>query len=163
MILLLDDFRSPAEVARRWSAFSDRVMGGVSVAHAMLAEVQGHPSLRLTGRVSLENNGGFAQVARQLDDIDGSAFSGLQLRVCGVPGSYFVHLRTADTRAPWQYYGAALPVTTAWTDVFLPWSAFTPVSRSAPLDVGCLQRLGLVAAKVAFEPDLAISRLELVP
>lgn len=163
MIAVLDDFRSAAEVAQRWSAFSDRVMGGVSVAHAALMEVHGQPSLRLTGRVSLENNGGFVQVARPLDDLDASSFSGVQLRVCGVPGSYFVHLRTADTRAPWQYYGAPLPVTPAWADVFLPWLAFTPVALGAPLDVRRLQRIGLVAAKTAFDADLAISRLELVP
>lgn len=163
MIMVLDDFRNAAAVAQRWSAFSDRVMGGLSVAHAALAEVQGQPSLRLTGRVSLENNGGFVQVARQLDDIDASTFSGLQLRVCGAPGSYFVHLRTADTRAPWQYYGAPLPVTGAWVDVYLPWSAFTAMSLTAPLDVRQLKRIGLVAGKAAFDADLAISRLELVP
>jgi hypothetical protein len=163
MIVVLDDFRSAAAVAQRWSAFSDRVMGGMSIAHAGLAEVQGQPSLRLTGRVSLENNGGFVQVARQLDDLDASAFSGVQLRVCGAPGSYFVHLRTGDTRAPWQYYGAPLPVTATWADVYLPWSSFKPVSLAAPLDVRRLMRIGLVAAKTAFDADLAISRLELVP
>ena len=163
MIVVLDDFRSASEVAQRWSAFSDRVMGGVSVVHAALSDVHGQSSLRLTGRVSLENNGGFVQVARQLDNIDASTFGGLQLRVCGAPGSYFVHLRTADTRAPWQYYGAPLPVTAAWADVYLPWSAFRAVLLSAPLDVRRLQRIGLVAAKTAFDADLAISRLELVP
>lgn len=163
MIMLLDDFRSAADVAQRWRAFSDRVMGGVSEAHAAFAEVRGQPALRLTGRVSLENNGGFVQMARPLGDLDALAFGGLQLRVCGAPGTYFVHLRTADTRAPWQYYGAPLPVSEAWADVFLPWSAFTAVSLSAPLDVRELQRIGLVAAKTAFDADVAISRLELVP
>lgn len=165
MILLLDDFRDSARVAREWSAFSDRVMGGVSVAKASLAEVQGQMALRLTGRVSLERNGGFIQVARQLPDggINASSFSGLQLRVCGAPGSYFVHLRTADTRAPWQYYGAALAVEPVWHDVYLPWRAFTPVSLDAPLDVTRLQRIGIVAGKREFDADVSVSRLELVP
>ena len=164
MILLLDDFRDSTRVAREWSAFTDRVMGGVSVAKASLLEVQGEQALRLTGRVSLERNGGFIQVARPFADgsVNAAAFSGLQLRVCGTPGSYFVHLRTADTRAPWQYYGAPLEVRPTWHDVYLPWSAFRPVSLTEPLDATRLQRIGIVAGKVAFDADVAVSRLELV-
>jgi hypothetical protein len=115
--------------------------------------------------VSLERNGGFIQVARLLEGgtIDATRFGGLQLSVCGAAGSYFVHLRTADTRAPWHYYAAPLPVTNVWRDVYLPWSAFTSGSLREPLDVGTLERIGIVAAKAAFDADISISRLELVP
>ncbi|MFN5599019.1 CIA30 family protein [Gemmatimonas sp.] len=164
-MLVLDDFHDGATVAREWSVFSDRVMGGVSVARAALVDVQGERALRLTGHVSLERNGGFIQMARHLSDggMNASTFSGLQLRVCGTPGRYFVHLRTIDTRAPWQYYGATLNVQDVWRDVYLPWHAFTPVSLSTPLAVTQLQRIGIVAGKQAFEADVAVSRLELVP
>jgi hypothetical protein len=47
--------------------------------------------------------------------------------------------------------------------VLLPWHAFTPVSLRDPLDVRTLERIGIVAGKAAFDADVAISRLELVP
>lgn len=165
MVLRLDDFTDRAAVARHWSAFTDRVMGGMSDARAGVETIGGRTALRLTGRVSLARNGGFIQVARRFDGgrVDASPFRGVQLAVCGAPGSYFVHLRTGDTRAPWQYYGASLPVTPSWHDVLLPWHAFTPVSLRDPLDVRTLERIGIVAGKAAFDADVAISRLELVP
>lgn len=165
MIHVLDDFSDTSQVFRQWSVFSDRVMGGLSTGKAEVVDIDGYPALRLRGRVSLERNGGFIQVARAFgeDGLDASRFSGLQLRVCGAPGAYFVHLRTADTGAPWQHYAAPLPVTPRSTDVFLPWRAFRGVSVTAPLDVRHIGRLGLVAARQAFDADLVVSRVEFVP
>ena len=163
--LRLDDFDAgPASLARRWSVFSDRVMGGVSIVNGAMATVQGRQALHLTGSVSLEQNGGFIQAACSLGDPPGSGvnargFRGVALSVCGTPGSYFVHLRTADTRAPWQYYGAPLPVSGEWTDIVLDWGAFTPVSIATPLDVRRIVRIGIVAAKTAFRADVALSAL----
>ena len=117
------------------------------------------------GVLSLERNGGFIQVARALGggQLNAARFSGLQLTVCGVPGSYFVHLRSADTRSPCQYYAAPRPVTATWQTVSLPWRAFIPASPKAPLDLSTLQRIGIVAGQAAFDADIAIGRLELVP
>lgn len=163
---ILDDFSQSTATAALWTVFTDRVMGGVSDARGVAGEVLGRRALRLTGRVSLERNGGFIQMARPLgarvgESLDARAWAGLRLVVRGIPGSYFVHLRTADTRAPWQYYGAPLPVTSAWEEVWLPWGAFTPVSLQSALNVAGLQRIGVVAAKVAFDADVALNRLEL--
>lgn len=161
----LDDFDTgPESIGRRWSVFSDRVMGGMSIAQGRMATVHGRHALHLTGDVSLERNGGFIQAACSLGDppgsgVDARGFRGLALSVCGTPGSYFVHLRTADTRAPWQYYGAPLPVSGEWTHVVLDWGAFTPVSIATPLDVRRIVRIGIVAAKTAFRADVALSEL----
>lgn len=162
---LLDDFAVPGEGERAWSVFTDRVMGGVSVAQGSVEEVAGRRALRLRGRVSLERNGGFVQVARALGDarapLDASHARGLSLEVCGTPGPYFVHLRTTDTRAPWQHYRAPLPVTPDWRTVELPWSAFVPSGLDRPLDVRALTRLGLVGGREAFDADVALARLAL--
>lgn len=161
----LDDFDAgPESMERRWSVFSDRVMGGVSTARGVMAAVYGRYALHLTGDVSLEQNGGFIQAACSLGDppgsgVDARGFRGIALSVCGTPGSYFVHLRTADTRAPWQYYGAPLPVSGDWTHVVLDWGAFRPVSIATPLDVSRVTRIGIVAAKTAFRADVALSEL----
>lgn len=161
--LVLDDLSLAEHDAARWSVFTDRVMGGLSVAQAQLVIVQGRRALRLQGRVSLANNGGFVQVARPLSTgevpLDATGTNGLQLDVCGAPGAYFVHLRTVQTRAPWQYYRAPLPVSGEWRTVSVPWSAFTPGGLSQPLDVRGLLRLGLVGGTQAFDADVALARL----
>ncbi len=163
--LRLDDFAAgPELLARRWSVFSDQVMGGRSVANGTMTIAYGRRALHLTGNVSLEQNGGFIQAACALGDppghgVNAREFRGVSLDVCGTAGSYFVHLRTADTRAPWQYYGAPLPVSGEWTHVTLDWDAFTPTSIATPLDVSRIVRIGIVAAKTAFRADLAISGL----
>jgi hypothetical protein len=161
--LVLDDFSQARHDAARWSVFTDRVMGGVSVAQAQVAIVQGRRALRLQGQVSLANNGGFVQVARPLGSestpLDATGTDGLQLDVCGMPGRYFVHLRTVHTRAPWQYYRAPLPVAAEWHTVAVPWSAFTPGGLSQPLDVRGLLRLGVVGGAEAFDADVALARL----
>ncbi len=130
-------------VVRRWRVFVDRVMRVVS----------------------LERKGGFIQVAREVDGarLGAARFSGLQLTVCGVPGSYFVRLRSADRRSPWQHYAAPLPVTATWQTLSLPWRIFMPASLEAPLDASTLARIGIVAGQAAFDADIAIGRLVLVP
>ena len=151
-------------MTRRWSVFSDRVMGGMSNARGVMSTVSGRCALHLTGNVSLEQNGGFLQAACSLGSPPGSGvnargFHGVALSVCGAPGSYFVHLRTADTKAPWQYYGAPLPVSVDWTRVMVDWRAFKPVSTTTPLDISRIVRIGIVAAKTAFHADIALSEL----
>ncbi len=131
-------------------------------------QVQNRRALRLRGTVSLAQNGGFLQVARVLDcdgpsGFDARAYDGLLLDVCGVPGPYFMHLRTSDTRAPWQYYAAPLTVSTSWHEVHLLWSAFTPSALRAPLAIDRLQRIGIVAAQAAFHADIAVSRIAFTP
>lgn len=161
--LVLDDFSLAHHDASAWSVFTDRVMGGVSVAQAQLVSVRGRRALRLQGRVSLERNGGFVQVARPLTEdtapLDASGTLGLQLEVCGAPGPYFVHVRTVHTRAPWQYYRAPLTVETEWRTVQVPWTAFTPGGLAHPLDVRGLLRIGMVAGTVAFDADVSLARL----
>lgn len=166
---LIDDFSTYSGAAiTPWVMFTDRVMGGVSQGRAEVALVNGRRALRLRGTVSLERNGGFIQVARPLgaragEALDARAYAGMVVQVCGVPGSYFLHLRTADTTAPWQYYAAQLQVTNDWADVQVPWESFRPASLRARLDVSRLVRLGVVAATAAFEADLAVALVALVP
>jgi hypothetical protein len=161
--LVLDDFADPAHDASGWSVFTDRVMGGVSVAQGGVTVVHGRRALRLEGRVSLERNGGFVQMARDVGragaPLDAHGTVGLTLDVCGAPGSYFVHLRTVETRLPWQHYRAPLPVSAEWSTVMVPWTAFTPAGLSAPLEVRGLLRLGLVGGREAFDADLSLARL----
>ncbi len=52
---------------RRWYFFSDAVMGGVSRGDVIVKEVCGRQAVEMRGTVSLENNGGFIQIAMDLN------------------------------------------------------------------------------------------------
>ena len=87
-------------IGTRWQLFTDRVMGGVSNGTMVRETVEGRPAIRMRGDVSLENNGGFVQIALDLAPdgraVDVSAWSGLELDVFGNGEEYSVHLRTSD-------------------------------------------------------------------
>jgi len=168
--LLLDDFASDDDTSRfgtDWRSFTDAVMGGVSTARVTREEVDGRRSLRLRGKVALENHGGFIQVALPLDldgePLDGSAYGGVRLlvRVRGGEPGYYLHLRTAGTVHPWSHYRAEIPAGEGWTEVRIPFSDFRPVGLRRELDIAALTRIGIVAGKRAFEADIAVARIGL--
>lgn len=169
MPLVVDDCsRADAvtAVGTRWRAFSDRVMGGVSVVTIAVETLGGRRCVRLSGDVRLDNNGGFIQIAADLAPEDGtldaSRYSGVALVVRGNGEVYGCHLRTPDAVRPWQSYRASFSAPSAWHDVVLPFASFTPHRLSVPLDTRRLRRIGLVAIGRAFHADLAIARIALV-
>jgi hypothetical protein len=162
--MLIDDFTSSrSALGTQWSTFTDRVMGGVSDAAATLETIDGTPCLRLRGRVRLERNGGFIQVALPLArggaPFDASRFRGVSFLARGTGHDYYIHLRSRETMLPWQHHAAAFRTGPAWAPVSLPWSAFEPQGIRTPLAPSGLIRLGLVAAKSAFDADVAIAAL----
>lgn len=166
--MLLDDFARDdgrSSIGTSWRFFSDTVMGGVSNGASAREVVDGRRCLRLTGRVSLENNGGFIQVALPLHPsdkpVDAGAYKGIRLLVRGNGERYYVHLRSRSTWLPWQYYAAPFETTGSWEVVDVPFAAFEPASLRAPLDTKGLKRVAIVAAKRAFDADVAIARVEL--
>lgn len=165
---LIDDFADAglqAPGGGRWRGFSDRVMGGVSVETIARESWGGRWWLRLRGRVSLENNGGFVQMALDLAPdgrpVDVSEWTGLRLLVRGNGETYGLHLRTEDCTRPWQSYRAtfeALP-DPRWID--LPFSGFAAYRLEPPLDLCRVRRIGLVAIGRAFDADLALGSISL--
>jgi hypothetical protein len=167
--LLLDDFGGDDDrslFGTRWRSFTDAVMGGDSKARVTREEIDGRRCLRLRGTVSLDNQGGFIQVALPLDrgdaPLDATSFGGIALvvRTNGEPG-YYVHLRTAGTVHPWEHYRAELPAGEAWTEVRIPFADFRPVGLRRELDTSGLTRIGIVAGRRSFEADIAVARVSL--
>lgn len=165
---LIDDFSrtdGASAIGTEWRMFTDRVMGGVSEGKSGIENLDGRRCLRLQGRVSLENNGGFIQVALPLAqfgrDFDASEYQGVRAWVRGNGKTYHIHLRTSDTRQPWQYYGAAFSAGDKWQPVDLPFARFKPENLGAGLNTKRLARIALVAIGEAFEADIAVSKLEL--
>jgi hypothetical protein len=147
-----------------WRPFTDQVMGGISTAAAKIETIDGRLALRLTGAVSLKNNGGFVQVALPLTGswapLDVSAYRGIRVTVRGNGETYHLHLRTTATTLPWQYYHAAFPAAPKWTTVELPFDKFVPAALKAQLDPAKLLRIALVASEKEFQADIAVSRIE---
>jgi hypothetical protein len=163
---VIDDFSAAAPNATngaRWEFIADGVMGGVSQGEARREDVSGRPALRLTGTVSLENNGGFLQVALNLRSdgmpVDASGFRGLEVDMLGNDKAYNLHLRTTDLTRPWQSYRQSFTAPPAWTAHRLPFDDFAPHRTSAPLDTAKLRRIGILAIGEAFDADIAIGGL----
>ena len=131
----------------RWSFISDEVMGGISSGGFEFKTHDGKFYIEMTGRVSTENNGGFIQVRRAIEDDASSGITGVTITVRGNGQPYFVHLRTRWTLLPWQYYQARFETSELWKEVRLPFSAFNPSSRILPSTVNrsALKSLGVVA------------------
>lgn len=158
-----DDFVS--NLGTTWQGVSDRVMGGVSQQSLRVDEHSGRRCLRLCGDVRLDNNGGFIQMALDLDPhggpIDATAFTGVRLVVLGNAQRYSVHLRTTDVERPWQSYRAHFQAEQQWQEIDLPFDSFVPHRLDAPLDTSALRRIGVVAIGRAFHADLCLAAIEL--
>jgi len=164
--LVLDDFRRDdgvSAVGTRWQGFTDRVMGGLSDMQAGIVETEQGPALKMSGRVRLENNGGFIQVRLPLAEdgatLDASGFDGVEITVRGAPGAYYLHLRTPDSSRPWQYYRAPLPVREEWTTRTVSFSDFEGKSIPGRPDLSRLRSIAVVAYGEAFDADIEIARL----
>jgi hypothetical protein len=166
---IIDDLSLPFPLTARrtrWGMVTDRVMGGLSQGTFEPATWAGRPCLRLTGDVSLANDGGFVQAALDLAPgggaMDASGWAGIALTVAGPPEDYTIHLRTTDITRPWQSYRAAIRTMPDWTEHRLPWAAFTPHRTEAPFAPARLRRIGLVAIGRAFRADLSVADLRFI-
>ena len=75
-----------------WYVRNDAVMGGVSSSRLRIND----GVLTFSGRVRLENGGGFAGIRSELKRVDLSSASSLVLRVRGDGGRYAVQLLTSS-------------------------------------------------------------------
>jgi hypothetical protein len=165
--LLIDDFSKSDGISSfgtQWRMFTDRVMGGISTGVWDYATIDGRRCVHLRGDVSLENNGGFVQVALPLtkegQPFDASSYKGVRLWAWGNGEAYHIHLRTSDSRRPWQYYGAKFVADNSWKMYDLPFSDFEQENLRAELKPDKLVRIAIVAIKKEFKADIAVARLE---
>lgn len=144
----------------KWEYVADAVMGGVSQGQLTRETVQGHAATRLTGDVSLDNNGGFLQMAFDFSDgggpVDASAWSGIELTLCGNAQTYDLRLRTTDLDKPWQSFRIPFTAPAQWTTMRFVFADLEAHRTDAPFDPHALRRLGLVAVGRAFAVDLAV-------
>jgi hypothetical protein len=160
---IIDDLnREPplATIGTTWRMFTDTVMGGVSEGTMSRELVAGRQAIRMRGNVSLENNGGFVQIALDLGPegkaVDVISWTGLELDVFGNGETYAMHLRTADLSRPWQSYRQSFKTSPAWRTVELPFTDFVAHRTDVDLNARRLKRIGIVAIGRPFVADVSV-------
>lgn len=152
------------DLSPTWEYVADTVMGGVSTGQIAPVQVDGRSAMQLSGEVSLENNGGFIQMAFDLDGgdaMDASGYDGIEMDVYGNGNSYELRLRTDALTRPWQSYRAAFVTAPNWQTVRLPWAAFEANKTDAAFDPAGLRRIGVLAYGAEMQADVAVSAIRL--
>jgi monofunctional biosynthetic peptidoglycan transglycosylase len=145
-VMVLFDFGTEGHAAE-WAAINDVVMGGVSTGK-LRPTSQG--TAVFTGRLSLENNGGFASVRSHARQRDLSAYQGIALRVRGDGGRYKLNIKTDSRFDGLQYRHSFETTADEWQTVFLPFGEFVPTFRgrivpdAPPMDLSRITSLGLM-------------------
>jgi len=146
-----------------WEYVADTVMGGVSTGQINVEDVAGRAATRLTGTVSLDNNGGFVQMAFDLlpdgTGLDASGYTGIEIDVLGNGEAYDLRLRTDALTRPWQSFRTEFTAPSEWTTIRLPFTDVTPHRTDAAFDPTQLRRIGMLAIGRAFEADIAVSAI----
>lgn len=144
----------------RWEYVSDQVMGGVSRGQITYSAADGDPVCRLTGAVSLENNGGFVQMAFDLAEggasVDASGWTGLELELRGNGEVYDLRLRTAQLTRPWQSFRTSFVAPQEWAVLHFPFDTFEPHRTDAPFDATALRRVGILGIGRRFTADVSV-------
>lgn len=148
------------QLSPQWEYVSDQVMGGVSTGALAFEDAGTEQIAHLTGRVSLDNNGGFVQMAFDLA-VDAAGWRGIALEVRGNGNTYDVRLRTTQLTRPWQSFRTEITATPDWQTHRLPFDAFTPHRTDAAFDAGALRRVGILGIGREFEVDIAVRRVSL--
>lgn len=127
---VLYDF-SKNESKPEWRAQNDGVMGGVSKGKGTTKSGR----LIFQGRLSLENNGGFASLQTAEGSWNLSSFRGVCLRVKGDGRTYQFRVAT-DARMRNSRIDYKAPFETEkgkWTEVFVPFSKMIPTFHGREL------------------------------
>ena len=106
---MLFDFNEQCDL-QNWQIVDDGVMGGLSQGNANLNEA-GH--LEYSGRVSLENNGGFSSLRYRFDAKNVEAFTKFSIRLKGDgkryqfraktnSGDYYSYIQYFETSGEWE-------------------------------------------------------------
>ncbi len=162
--MILDNLSTPGTTIQKqnWAFFTDGVMGGLSEGRAIISNVSGSDCYHMTGNVTTENNGGFIQIRNQLNpSISTKEYKGIYLKVYGNSEDYSIHLRTALTMAPWQYYKFSFKTSNQWNEIRAPFSDFKKSNNYQPSElVGQkIKSIGLVAGFKDFQADICLSEI----
>lgn len=147
--------------ASAWRSVNDGVMGGLSSGGMM----QSDEGLRFTGKISLENNGGFSSVRRPVEqDLSGAASVRLEVRGDGREYQFRIRQDSQFDGVAWRALFAAKD---EWQVVEIALDEFVPVFRgrtvaaAGPVVASQIRQIGfLLADRNAGRFELEIRRIE---
>jgi hypothetical protein len=131
----------------QWQHIDDVVMGGVS---GSLLRRDADGTASFTGRLSLDNEGGFASVRTLLDDRQFDAFDGIRIRVKGDGKRYSFRIRNDERFDGIVYKQDFYTMPDEWVVIDLPFHEFKPSFRgrimhdAPPLDPGNIIQIGFL-------------------
>lgn len=133
-----------------WQTVLDGVMGGLSTGRIAAGE---GGTLRFSGELSLENNGGFSQIRTAVPEGTFAGATGLALRVKGDGRTYQCDIRSSRLRLMAGGYQRTFKTTAGeWIEVAIPFSecvanSFGQRMRNAPaLDPASIESVGITLA-----------------
>ena len=133
-----------------WQTVLDGVMGGLSTGRIAAGE---GGTLRFTGELSLENNGGFSQIRTAVTDGTFEGATGLLLRVKGDGRTYQCDIRSSRLRMMAGGYQRNFSTKAGeWIEVEIPFdqcvaNSFGQRVRNAPaLDAASIESVGITLA-----------------
>lgn len=140
----LFDF-SEESAARQWISINDGVMGGISEGDFRITD---NNTLKFSGTLSLENNGGFASIRTQPAELKLDGYDTIGLRLKGDGRTYYFNARTSSRNRASSYRAAIKTQTDTWQDVHIPLNTFVfnsfgrVVTGADPLKAKDIQSVG---------------------
>ena len=140
-----------------WAYLADTVMGGISQGSAEFSS----GALRLTGKVSTKNNGGFIQVRTRINSTEAKGKTGIKIKIKGNGDIYFMHVRNSSSRLPWHYYTVNFKTTDKWQEILIPFGDFEKSATFMPkrLNPDTIKTIGLVAYGKDHFADVSLASL----
>ena len=127
--VVLFDFADAAAM-RGWEVEDDVIMGGRSKS-TLVRDPAGH--IVFSGKVSLENQGGFASIQNHFDPLDVSKYTHAVIRLKG-DGKKYCYLVEAEKNAK-HYYVSEFSTNGQWQEIKIPLREMVPVRRGDRLDI----------------------------
>jgi hypothetical protein len=123
------NFNSSSDISN-WQILDDVVMGGRSDGHF---KVNSEGYGEYTGKVSLENNGGFSSLRHYFNTVDSNDFSKFKLRIKGDGKAY--QFRVKDKRNQRYSYIFKFNTTNEWQTIEIPFSEMYASFRGNRLNI----------------------------
>ena len=133
----------------RWTIVNDGVMGGLSRSRILLSDER---TAVFEGRLSLENNGGFASVRSRPEAMPTTGSSGLAVRLRGDGREYQLRIRTSRAFDGVAYGWNFKTTAGEWTTIEAPYRDFVPTFRGRvlqdvpPIEPSAIRQLGILIA-----------------
>ncbi len=113
------------DASQKWQAVNDGVMGGVSDGQFKITPEN---TLEFSGRLSLENNGGFASVRTKPANFNIHTGDTLVVRVKGDGREYVLNIYPKSRRIAFSYRAPMPTIKDEWMEVSVPLKEFVPTS-----------------------------------